>query len=192
MKKILFIIDAQNDFCSQGGSLLCKNAESAVGNICDLLETHDFDEVVCTIDTHDKNYLETKEGEMLPVEHCIYGTHGCLLNKNIYDRLYRHKWSTISKNSFMMEFDDMIELLDVERDDYEIYVCGFATDICVLNNALLLKNTVGKWNDGFGIENCCAITSSEIHDKAIEVMKTNLIKIVLYDIGQQEFEAKRH
>lgn len=39
----------------------------------------------------------------------------------------------------MFEFDDMIECFDVEKEEHEIYVCGFATDICILNNALLLK-----------------------------------------------------
>jgi len=178
MKKILFIIDAQNDFCSKGGSLLCENADNVVNNICELLKTKKFDEVICTIDTHDSTYLSTKEGEKLPVIHCQKDTWGYFINKDIYDALYEHKWYIIHKNSFMLEFDDMIECFDVEKEEYEIYVCGFATDICVLNNALLLKNTVGKWNNVFVIEDCCAGTNSEMHNKAIDIMRTNLITII--------------
>lgn len=60
----------------------------------------------------------------------------------------------------------------------EIYVCGFATDICVMNNALLIK---GLFPDRFEInviENCCAGTSTENHNKAIELMKVNHINIL--------------
>lgn len=78
----------------------------------------------------------------------------------------------------MLKFDDMIECFDVEKEEHEIYVCGFATDICVLNNALLLKNTVGKWNNVFVIEGCCAGTNSVMHNKTIDIMRTNLITII--------------
>ena len=38
----------------------------------------DFDgKVIFTRDTHFENYLETSEGKLLPVEHCIKGTDGC-------------------------------------------------------------------------------------------------------------------
>ena len=57
MKKILFIIDAQNDFCSKGGSLLCENADNAISNICELLKTKKFDEVI----SHKLNFTNTVE-----------------------------------------------------------------------------------------------------------------------------------
>ena len=46
-KKILFIIDAQNDFCHKDGTLPCK----AIGSREQLVkfwENNKFDEVVCT------------------------------------------------------------------------------------------------------------------------------------------------
>ena len=178
MKKILFIIDAQNDFCSRGGSLVCEHAETAVDNIRRLLETEKFDRIICTLDTHGADYIITKEGQDLPVEHCQKNTWGFLPNRKIYDALYEPSYEVINKNSFMVKPDDLHNYFDTETEKYEIFICGFATDICVLNNALLIKNTLGQLYDVSVIENCCAGTTAEMHVKAIEIMKGNFIKIV--------------
>ena len=180
MKRILFIIDAQNDFCSPGGSLFCANAENAVNNICELLKTKKFDKVICTMDKHGSDYPETKEGKSITVKHCQHGTWGYLLNRNIYDALYEPEWVVYEKDSFMLDVSDMEQLLDEysECKEMEIYVCGFATDICVINNALLLKNTFGKKHDIFLIENCCSGTSDEMHKHAVDIMCGNFIDIV--------------
>lgn len=71
---ILIIIDAQNDFID--GSLANKEAQKAVPRIVELINSQEWDAIFATQDTHGRNYLQTKEGLSLPVEHCILGTKG--------------------------------------------------------------------------------------------------------------------
>lgn len=189
MKKVLFIIDAQNDFCHSDGSLCCENADTAVSNICKLLETEKFDTIVLSFDIHDAYYNESIEGKYLPVEHCVDGTWGCQLHKTVYDAMYphdNHSWR-VNKKTFMMDEEEINDIFNSEPNldgfpyDCEIYICGFATDICVLNNALMLKHRFSKLYEQYEInliENCCAGTTKEMHDKAVEIMKVNHINII--------------
>ncbi len=187
MKKVLFIIDAQNDFCHPDGTLYCENGADAVNNICKLLEQEHFDAIISSFDTHDDNYyLESMEGKHLPIKHCIENTWGGYLHKDIYDAIYPHELHSwrVNKNTFMMNESEVDAIFETEPNlngylyKGEIYICGFATDICVLNNALMLKH---RFNDSYEInliENCCAGTTKEMHDKAVETMKVNNVNIV--------------
>ena len=76
MKKLLLVIDYQNDFVS--GSLGFEQAVSLEAPICDKIEVYlkNGDDVIFTLDTHDQNYASTQEGKKLPVPHCLKGTHG--------------------------------------------------------------------------------------------------------------------
>lgn len=182
MEKVLFIIDAQNDFCSKGGSLVCDGAEKTVENICHLLDTVEFDKIICTKDFHREDYLDTNEGKKLPVKHCIEGTWGYELNKAIYDSLYGKNWESVTKDSFMMDDSTLVGIVNKCKFDCEFYVCGFATDICVLNNVLLLNRTVAEdfysYTPLYVISNCCSGTTSKMHDMAFEIMEANLIDII--------------
>lgn len=68
MYRLLVIVDAQNDFVT--GSLGSKTADAAVPNIVSLIQNHEWDNIVCTMDTHGDDYFETLEGKKLPVKHC--------------------------------------------------------------------------------------------------------------------------
>ena len=76
MKKVLIVVDMQNDFIT--GSLGTKEAQEIVPNIKRKIDEYlkRGDEVFFTYDTHYGNYLDTLEGQMLPVKHCIYKTEG--------------------------------------------------------------------------------------------------------------------
>ena len=75
-KKILIVIDVQNDFVT--GSLGTPEAQAIVPKIKEKFEEYknNGDYVVYTMDTHNSDYLNTSEGKKLPVEHCIYRTSG--------------------------------------------------------------------------------------------------------------------
>ena len=77
MKKVLVIVDMQNDFVD--GALGTPEAQAIVPKVADYIRTHaDKDTVlVFTKDTHEVNYMDTQEGKHLPVAHCIKDTHGC-------------------------------------------------------------------------------------------------------------------
>lgn len=186
MKNILFIIDPQNDFCHPDGKLNCENSETAVKNICELLKNNKFDSVIISYDIHDSDYIETIEGQHLPVEHCLDNEWGSYIHKDIYDATYPfegHSWR-VDKHSFMMDEPEIEYIFNNERnitdyvDDCRIYICGFATDICVLNNALMLKHYFANAYEIYLLENCCAGTTKEMHDKAVDIMKVNHINVV--------------
>ena len=68
---ILVVIDMQNDFID--GALGTPEAEAIVPNVVDRVKNFNG-LVLATRDTHGGDYLQTQEGRMLPVEHCIRGT----------------------------------------------------------------------------------------------------------------------
>ena len=88
MKKILVIVDMQNDFVD--GALGTPEAQAIVPKVADYIRAHaDKDTVlVFTKDTHEVNYMDTQEGKHLPVAHCIRDTHGWELAPAIQEALY--------------------------------------------------------------------------------------------------------
>ena len=76
MKKILVVVDMQNDFID--GILGTKEAQAIVPNVKKKIEEYKArgDDIIFTRDTHFENYLETNEGKNLPYKHCIYNTKG--------------------------------------------------------------------------------------------------------------------
>ena len=85
MKNLLAVIDMQNDFVT--GSLGTKEAQAIVPNVKDKISDYALrkDNVIFTRDTHEKDYLDTQEGKLLPVEHCIRDTEGWLIENDIED-----------------------------------------------------------------------------------------------------------
>ena len=80
MKQILIIVDMQNDFID--GALGTKEAVAIVPKVEDKIRNFDG-EVFFTRDTHENWYLETQEGKNLPVPHCIRGTEGWQIRKEL-------------------------------------------------------------------------------------------------------------
>ena len=76
MKKVLVVVDYQNDFVN--GSLGFLQSENIATEIYSLVvkAARNKDLIIFTKDTHYENYLSTREGKFLPVEHCIKGTDG--------------------------------------------------------------------------------------------------------------------
>ena len=82
MKKILIVVDMQNDFID--GALGTKEAVAIVPKVEEKIRNFDG-EVFFTRDTHETYYLETQEGKNLPVKHCIRDTEGWQIRKEIAD-----------------------------------------------------------------------------------------------------------
>ena len=84
MKKILLVIDMQNDFID--GALGTPEAVAIVDDVVKKVEAYIADpngDVYATRDTHQTDYLQTQEGKNLPVEHCIEGTEGWQIRPEI-------------------------------------------------------------------------------------------------------------
>ena len=148
MKKILVVVDVQNDFID--GSLRNEDAIKAIPNIVNKINTFDGDYIFVTRDTHSVDYLSTPEGKKLPVEHCIYNTTGWLINGEVISALHKKELSEspviisyINKPTFgSFELVKKIQnAIDTMYDDIiEIEFIGFCTDICVISNALILRS----------------------------------------------------
>ena len=74
MNRYLFVIDYQNDFVD--GALGFPGAEALDAGIAAKVRAYGPGHVLFTRDTHFDNYLGTREGRLLPVPHCLKGTHG--------------------------------------------------------------------------------------------------------------------
>ena len=167
MKKFLIVVDMQNDFVD--GALGTKEAVAIVPKVVEKIK--DFDgEIIATYDTHFDNYMETSEGKMLPVPHCIKETDGFKLNADIQNSLEGKNWVPVEKPSFgSLELPKIIK--EKYGDDIKITLIGLCTDICVISNALILKANFPEAEISV-IESCCAGVTPEKHNAAIETMKS--------------------
>ena len=77
MERYLFVIDYQNDFVD--GALGFPGAERLDEGIAEKIRSYEPGHVIFTRDTHEENYLETREGKLLPVQHCLRGSSGWAL-----------------------------------------------------------------------------------------------------------------
>ena len=133
MKKLLIVIDMQNDFID--GALGTPEAEAVVEAVKDKIRAYPPEDVIATMDTHGPEYLSTQEGRMLPVEHCIRGTEGWQIRPELAALLTDA--AIYEKPTFgsVRMAEDIRDMGDVE----EIEMIGLCTDICVVSNALMLK-----------------------------------------------------
>ena len=165
-RRVLIVVDMQNDFVT--GALGTKEAQGIVENVKAKIKSYkkEGQSVVFTRDTHSENYLLTQEGRMLPVPHCMKGTHGWELIPEImfesqgcwfYDK---QTFGSPKLGTFVKDRKyDIVELI------------GVCTDICVVSNALLIK----AFNPEVQIyvdASCCAGVTPEKHKAALEIMKS--------------------
>ena len=178
--KMLIIVDSQNDFIH--GSLGSKEAQAIVPKIVEKIRTFSqHDCVFLTQDEHyKKDYLLTQEGQRLPIEHCILGTEGIKINKDILDAVTKvfHNYDIYPKNTFgTLELGYSVRnYTEIEKIE-SIELAGFCTDICVVTNALLLKTLLPEMKIIVDAS-CCAGVSPESHKAALLVMKSCQIEVI--------------
>lgn len=171
MKKILIIIDMQNDFIT--GSLANQDAQKIVKPICKYVEKFDGDYIYLTRDTHGTDYLKTPEGKKLPIEHCIKNTEGWEIDSSIQKAISTKRHSIINKPTFgSLEW---LKRKDLKRA--EILICGTCTDICVVSNAVIIKAAYPQANVKV-LGNLCAGLTKEKHNAALETMKSCQIEVI--------------
>ena len=169
MKKILVVVDMQNDFIN--GALGTKEAEAIVPYVKSFIDSFDG-EVIFTRDTHYENYMETAEGKSLPVPHCIKGTEGWQIHPEL-DQLRRT--DAIDKITFGSK--ELVELLKDKGDIESITFVGLCTDICVISNAMLVKAFYPEIPLAVDAKGCAGVTH-ESHERALGAMKMCQIKII--------------
>lgn len=174
MKKLLLVIDMQNDFIN--GSLGTKEAVAVVPRVMKKILGFDGD-VLFTKDTHASDYMSTQEGKQLPVQHCVKGTDGWRFDPLIEKVFLETGGDVIEKNTFGAK-----QLPQILAEKYpegldSIELCGLCTDICVISNALLLKAYYPETPITVDAA-CCAGVTPQSHENALTAMKMCQICVV--------------
>lgn len=168
--RVLVVTDMQNDFIN--GTLGTKEAveivDSAKAKIDSYLAAGGI--VIYTQDTHTETYLQTQEGQKLPVEHCIKGTPGW----EISQKVYVSGCQVIEKPSFGSI--KLAELIAGMKKVQSIELIGICTDICVISNAMILKAKMPEIPILVDAS-CCAGTTLESHNNALYAMKVCQIEV---------------
>ncbi|MBR4164320.1 MAG: cysteine hydrolase [Solobacterium sp.] len=168
---VLIVVDMQNDFID--GALGTAEAVKIVDRVTEEIGKDCYDQVIATLDTHEENYMQTLEGKYLPVPHCIDGTEGWKIRKEIMDALEKRNALLIKKPTFGSEV--LVEKIKELQPD-TITLVGLCTDICVISNALLLRAACRNTEMGV-VQDCCAGVTPEKHEAALKVMESCQIQV---------------
>lgn len=173
MKKILVVVDMQNDFVR--GSLANNEAVKIIPNIIKKINTYPLENRFATRDTHFENYMETMEGKKLPVLHCIKNTKGWEIIDEI--KSFINTENIIDKTIFgAIDLVNILKKYD-KKENIEIELVGVCTDICVISNAILLK-TYFPEREIIVDSKCCAGVTADKHKAALEIMKSCQIEVI--------------
>ncbi len=173
MRRILIVIDMQNDFID--AALGTKEAESTVEAVKEKILSYPASDIIATMDTHAENYLETQEGKNLPVKHCIRGTEGWKIRPDIAELLPGAKIYEKPTFGSMALAADLKAISEAE--EIELELVGLCTDICVVSNALLLKAAMPEVKISVDAS-CCAGVTPEKHLAALETMRSCQIHVL--------------
>ena len=169
--KLLLVVDMQNDFVS--GALGTPEGQAIVPAVVEQVADAiaQGTTVLFTQDTHSQDYLQTQEGQNLPVPHCIKGTPGWEIIPQLQD--YTAGRTCVEKPTF-----GSIDLahLAVQGQFTDITLIGLCTDICVISNAMILKAALPEAHISVKAS-CCAGVSVVSHQNALEAMKVCQISV---------------
>ena len=172
MKKIIVVVDMQNDFID--GSLGTAEAQEMLPRLKEKLKqvtNSGSAELIFTMDTHGENYLQTQEGKNLPVEHCLKGSHGWEITPELQEFVKQSK-AVVEKPTF-----GSLELPKLLGEAEEVELVGLCTDICVISNAMVIKAAYPEVQVSVDAS-CCAGVTPESHKNALAAMKMCQIKVL--------------
>ena len=174
MTDMLLVIDMQRDFVS--GSLGSPEARAIVPAVAARIRRakEEGTQVVFTLDTHESDYMDSREGRFLPVPHCIRGTEGWVLEPDVAKECVRGMISfekpTFGSTALMHHVAAAAAAKGcINGKGLTVELCGVCTDICVVSNALLLKAHFPE-TEIYVDPNCCAGVTPESHEAALKTM----------------------
>ena len=176
MKKLLIVVDMQNDFID--GALGTTEAQAIVPAVAAHIRQRRAEgyHLIATLDTHGEDYMSTPEGAKLPVPHCIKGTKGWELRAEVTDAL--GDCLLVEKPTFgSVKLPGIVADIVGDDPDVTIELLGLCTDICVVSNALMLKAHFTE--AALQVKgDCCAGVTPEKHNAALETMASCQIDII--------------
>ena len=136
MKKLLVLVDYQKDFVD--GSLGFPAAKALEDRLVEWLMDgllHGYP-IAVTMDTHTADYLETREGRLLPVKHCIAGSPGHGLYGKVRELVMseRDSFTILQKEAFGVDPRMLLHYFGHLKDIEEVEFAGLDGNICVLSN----------------------------------------------------------
>ena len=172
MKKLLIVIDMQNDFID--GPLGTPEAQAIVPKVVEKINNWNGD-LAFTQDTHNKDiYFKTDEGQHLPILHCVEYGEGWCVNDEVISSItekFRNIATKIQKCTFANH-----KLTRYAAEFPHVEIIGLCTNICVLINALLIKASSPE-TQVIVDSSCCAGTTPELHEAALAVMRSCHIEV---------------
>ena len=172
MRKILIVVDMQNDFID--AALGTKEAVAIVDAVKEKIRSYPAADVIATMDTHGADYMNTQEGRNLPVPHCIRGTDGWQIRPDVAELLSGAKIYEKPNFGNIRLMEDMKALS--LKEEIELELIGLCTDICVIFNAFLLKAAMPEVKISVDAS-CCAGVTPEKHLAALETMRSCQIQV---------------
>ena len=179
-KKVLVVVDVQNDFV-KGGALPYgypkkSNTDEIVAYA--MRNVLDGNFVVATRDTHHDNYMETLEGKKLPVKHCIHETLGWELVDGLKTLAADNKIVVFDKPTFgtPLVAEHIRNIMEGE-DISEIEVIGYCTSICVLSNAVILRSRFPNKKITV-LKDLCGDIDEDSHSAALKVLQNQQIDVI--------------
>jgi nicotinamidase-related amidase len=175
VRKYLIVVDMQNDFIS--GPLGTPEAAAVLPKVVEKIWEFDGT-VLFTYDTHGETYADTLEGKNLPVCHCVEGTEGWRLPKELEDLRFTIGGRAFTKPAFgSRELGEYLERENGKQPISYIELVGLCTDICVISNALLLKAFLPETEVAVDAR-CCAGVTPESHERALAAMEACQVTIL--------------
>lgn len=152
MKRVLLIVDPQNDFIS--GSLPVPGAAEAMERLATWMQNNEalYDAIVLTMDQHPHNHCSfVPQGGQWP-PHCVRYSAGAAVYERIHEEvctqaqrgkalLYVEKATLVERDAYSAFAEDAPELL---RSAEHIYLAGLAGDYCVAATHADLKRFVAE------------------------------------------------
>ena len=175
MNRYLFVIDFQNDFVD--GALGFPGAEKLDAGIAAKARAYGEDHVLFTRDTHFDNYLDTREGRLLPIVHCIKGTPGWELYGETALAVAEVNAPAIDKLVFGMDVTDPATAAVLPAQADEIELVGLVSNICVVSNACVLQ---AKYPEARIIVDASLTASMDpaMHEKVLDVLEGFQVKVI--------------
>lgn len=134
--------------------------------------------LIFTMDEHDSDNYDKYQESKIYLPHCVKGAIGAKIVDDLKIFKEDENSKVIKKDTFgSYELANYLWGLYIYEDLDTITLMGVCTDICVLNNALNLRNMLPKTRiivDAAG----CNGTSPEMHKCALAIMKANAIEVI--------------
>lgn len=173
MLDLLIVVDMQTDFIE--GPLSTDEARAILPRVKEVIKEYRPEYVIFTRDSHQDDYLETQEGQKLPIPHCIIGTPGWQIHPEL-EALRRN--AAIDKPTFgSWQLGEYLRDLNTVTPIHSIKIIGVCTDICVISNAMLLRAALPETEIIVDASACAGVTP-EAHRTALNALKATQTTIL--------------